>query len=132
MKKLALITALALSAVAAQAEYQSMIFRTADGAEESVGLEGLKMSFADGNMMVSNNSQNLTLPLASLSSMEFSLIATGISSALAESGEVTVYSIDGICRGSFANIPAVKASLPAGTYIVAQSNGKTRKITFTK
>lgn len=133
MKKLALISMLALCASMAHADYQSMVFRMSDGTEQTVSLDGITLSFADGNLVVKNNATNLSLPLTSLTSMEFSTVTTGVEALPAEiAGAVAVYSLDGVSLGEFENLAVAESNLGKGTYVFAFKNGQTLKITLTK
>lgn len=133
MKKIVLISVLALCASMAHADYQSMVFRMSDGTEQTVSLDGITMTFADGNLVVKNSSTNLSLPLTSLASMEFSTLTTGLEVLPADvNSSVSVYSLDGVALGEFENLAAAESNLGKGTYVFAFKNGQTLKITLTK
>ena len=120
-----------LPLLAAHAEsYPYLTFQKADGSLQSVGVEALEMTFQDGKLVYSNSTGTGTLKLADLAAMYFSSTdATAITSPTADSGDgkVEVFSLQGVSYGTFANLQAMKESVPTGTYIV-KTNGKTQKI----
>lgn len=120
-----------LPLLAAHAEsYPYLTFQKADGSLQSIGVEALEMTFQDGKLVYSNSTGTGTLKLADLAAMYFSSTdATAITSPTADSGDgkVEVFSLQGVSYGTFANLQAMKESVPTGTYIV-KTNGKTQKI----
>lgn len=133
MNKFYLVGIMLSASLGAGADSASMQFRTADGATHYIAIEDLNITFVDGQMMASAGESSLTLPLASLVSMEFSDVDAGVDEVFgATAAEVTVYSIDGICRGRFASAEASVAALESGVYVVKCDNGETSKIVIRK
>lgn len=138
MKKFAITLAVfvaGLATNAAFADYQTMEFRSVDGGVTNVALDNLKMSFSDGNLIVTNGAQQFSFPVSSLSSMEFSTAmagTVGIADQTVSDSSITVYSIDGICYGEFGCPRCAEKALPSGTYILISKDGKTKKIAFSK
>ena len=131
MKKVMFLIVACLPLLAAHAEsYPYLTFQKADGSLQSIGVEALEMTFQDGKLVYSNSTGTGTLTLADLAAMYFSSTdATAITSPAADSGDgkVEVFSLQGVSYGTFANLQAMKESVPTGTYIV-KTNGKTQKI----
>ena len=131
MKKVMFLIVACLPLLAAHAEsYPYLTFQKADGSLQSVGVEALEMTFQDGKLVYSNSTGTGTLKLADLAAMYFSSTdATAITSPTADSGDgkVEVFSLQGVSYGTFANLQAMKESVPTGMYIV-KTNGKTQKI----
>ena len=131
MKKVMFLIVACLPLLAAHAEsYPYLTFQKADGSLQSIGVEALEMTFQDGKLVYSNSTGTGTLKLADLAAMYFSSTdATAITSPTADSGDgkVEVFSLQGVSYGTFANLQAMKESVPTGMYIV-KTNGKTQKI----
>lgn len=130
LKKTAFLSvALVASAmpVAAQ-QYEYMQFTLANGETQNFKAEGLKLTFSGGNAVVESADGDATFALSSLASMAF----TGGSSAVGGvmdgdgDGEVTVFTPQGCCIGTFKNAEEAVNGLPRGIYLVRQ-NGKTVK-----
>lgn len=133
MKKLLLASAIAVMSFAAHADGSLMVFRTIDGATHSIAAADLDITFADGNMTAANSIQTLTLPLASLATMEFSNLSTVISDlSAAPEGKVSVTSVGGAACGSFPSVRQAASSLAEGIYIVKYEKGETIKIIVRK
>lgn len=131
-KKVMFLIVACLPLMTAHAEsYPYLTFQKADGSLLSVGVESLEMTFQDGNLVYTNSAGTGTLTLADLSAMYFSSTdaTTAITSLTADSsdGKVEVFSLQGVSYGTFANLQAMKESVPTGMYIV-KTNGKTQKI----
>ena len=131
MKKVMFLIVACLPLLAAHAEsYPYLTFQKADGSLQSIGVEALEMTFQDGKLVYTNSTGTGTLTLADLAAMYFSSTdATAITSPTADSGDgkVEVFSLQGVSYGTFANLQAMKESVPTGMYIV-KTNGKTQKI----
>lgn len=133
MKRFLLMGVFCIAAMAAMAESPAVVFTTTDGAKHSVSIQGLDITFANGNMIVKNNETTLTLPLAEMATMEFDGIATVIAEkSIAIDSTVSVSSLDGKFAGKFDNMREVAASLPAGIYVVKTTTGETVKIMLSK
>lgn len=132
---LALVAAFAWSASAQS--YNYLTFQQTDGAVRSLSLDGLKLTFAEGNLVATNGTTQTTFPLSALQKMFFSSEAVGIHSASADSpvgvrieggtlhvdapsdSEIAIYGIDG------RRVPST--GLGQGVYVV-KVNGKTYKV----
>lgn len=90
-KGLLLAAALATGITAQATDYGYLTFRLSDGTETSFVARGLKMTFADGQLVVTQGTQTATIKLAILSSMYFSTTgSTGIEAISRPDGGVTV------------------------------------------
>lgn len=119
--------------------YDYLTLRTLNGDETSLGIDNLRITFADGKLNADNGRESASVPLADMSCMFFSLQPTGIGSQAgltdaslqvrivggrlitnAPAGSsIRVYGVDGRQVST--------ARLAAGTYIV-NINGRTFKL----
>ena len=128
MKKTILMTLLCIfsSLTMRAADYQYLVFTQTDGTTQAVAATNLSISFADGNLIATSGNETLaTLPLATLSAMEFSNDGTtgieGISAdQLATDSATVIYDLNG------RRMPQGE-QLPKGVYILKNSN-KTIKV----
>ena len=110
------------------ADYTYLVFTLSDGTTKAVTATNLSITFADGNLVATNGTETLaTLPLASLTQMEFSNDGTtGIESISADQlvtdSQTTIYDLNG------RQMPQ-GAQLPKGVYIL-KNNNKTLKVTI--
>lgn len=110
------------------ADYQYLVFTLSDGTTQAIAASNLNIAFSDGNLVASSNNETLaTLPLASLTQMEFSNDGTtGISqitaNQLTTDADTVIYDLNG------RQMPS-GAALPKGVYIVKNQN-KTLKVTI--
>lgn len=90
-------SALMLGAGATMADGTDYLtLRQADGTEISVPSAGLKITFADGQLVAQSAGQaDLTLPVAALQAMFFSATPTSIATPLKATDITEIYSIDG-------------------------------------
>ena len=74
MKKLMLFTCLCFLSIGAQAaDFEYLVFTLSDGTKKAVTASNLTIQFSEGNLLASSGNELLaTLPLATLSEMEFS------------------------------------------------------------
>lgn len=120
MKRIVLMLALAATAALTISadNYNYLIVQKQDGTEQSFTALGLTITFANGNMMATQNGETTTLALSELNKMFFSQEPTGIkevSTGMAEpTGSEVVYDLQG-------RKMTVNGNLPKGIYIV---NGK--------
>lgn len=134
MKALVSLLMLAASACTMQAQsYDFLTLKKAGGSETSLGIDHLKITFADGQLIASNGTQSFSAPISEMQSMFFAAEATGIAQATAtDASQVSivngtlratqpaqVYSLDG------RQMPT--AGLQPGTYLV-KAGGKTFKV----
>lgn len=114
--------------------YPYLTFVTADGGQQSVGVESLTMTIADGKLIVNNGSESQEFALSSLVSMSFtSTSATAIEGITVNGGDtlgngpIKVYTPTGTALGTYGSVSLFISNAPKGVYIV-KSNGKTQKI----
>lgn len=130
MKKTIILAMLCiLSSLSMRAgDYQYLVFTLSDGTTQAVTASDLSISFTGDNLVVSTTTETLaTLPLASLTQMEFSNDGTtGISQITANQittdADTVIYDLNG------RQMPS-GAALPKGVYIVKNQN-KTLKVTI--
>lgn len=120
-----------ITALAANAEFNRLVFRTLEGDEQSVGLSDLNISFTNGEMVAISEGESVKISLASLKSMEFCNNHAGIINIFADKefeGKVLVYNADGQFYGFYESVKSACAKLPSGIYIFKAENGLTSKI----
>lgn len=134
MKKWFFLCAVLLAAcgsVKAQT-YGYLTFRSTDGTETSLASEGLKITFADGNLVAVNSANaSFTASLSKLSWLQFSQTeaeTTAIGSVEAATAGVAsepaaIYTAGGQRLGTRST-----GALPAGVYIVKHRDGRTSKL----
>ena len=131
MRKLLLLSLLAIGTSQMKADdYLYLTFTNTDGAEQSVSIDGLKVSFADGNIVAEATEETLTLPLADVAKMYFSDTKseqTGIKEAVSKGEGISVYTTSGMFIGIFANAAQAHKQLEHGLYVI-RNNGKTYKM----
>ena len=71
------------AAVGAAQNADYLTFRTADGTEQSLAIDGLKITFAEGKLVARNAVETITYDLATLSSMFFSAQPTALEALVA-------------------------------------------------
>ncbi len=149
MKKIlfgALFAGFSLAATAQNNDY--LTFRTADGAESSLAIDGLKITFKDGVLVAANGAKTLNLPLDGMDMMFFAAQPTGLQTAAtadfsasirggvlsvtAPAGTaVQLYAADGRLLGTYTKSHAYSETLirhlAAGVYVV-KADGKSLKI----
>lgn len=117
-------------ALAAYADdgYAYLTFTNHDQVEQSFLSDGLTITFADGKALVSQNGQEVSLPLAELEKMYFSAVPAGVTEMESDAhAPLTVVNLAGQRVGTFQNREAMTNSLKKGLYIV-KTTGKTYKI----
>lgn len=129
MKKTILLTLLSILTMGMRAaDYQYLVFTMNDGTTQAVTASNIAISISGDNLVVSTTTETLaTLPLASLTQMEFSNDGTtGISqitaNQLTTDADTVIYDLNG------RQMPT-GAALPKGVYIVKKAN-KTIKVTI--
>ena len=128
-KKTILLTLLSILTMGMRAaDYQYLVFTMNDGTTQAVTASNIAISISGDNLVVSTTTETLaTLPLASLTQMEFSNDGTtGISqitaNQLTTDADTVIYDLNG------RQMPT-GAALPKGVYIVKNQN-KTLKVTI--
>lgn len=94
---------LALGLTASAQSY--LTFRQTDGSEKSLSTSGLKLTFADGNLVATNGSETATFALSSMAKMYFSNNSTAINQA--STAEVSAAIVNG----------TLQVNAPAGTSV---------------
>lgn len=129
MKKSLILTLLSILTMGMRAaDYQFLVFTMNDGTTQAVTASNIAISISGDNLVVSTTTETLaTLPLASLTQMEFSNDGTtGISqitaNQLTTDADTVIYDLNG------RQMPS-GAALPKGVYIVKNQN-KTLKVTI--
>lgn len=129
MKKSLILTLLSILTMGMRAaDYQYLVFTMNDGTTQAVTASNIAISISGDNLVVSTTTETLaTLPLASLTQMEFSNDGTtGISqitaNQLTTDEDTVIYDLNG------RQMPS-GAALPKGVYIVKNQN-KTLKVTI--
>lgn len=110
--------------------FGTLVFKSVSGESYNVETQGLEIYFKDGNVTFNNDA--LTIPVASLVSMEFSDNPGNISGvqviSSASTGSVVTFSIDGVKTGEFSSLSDAYRNLKPGLYVVRHSDGSTSKI----
>lgn len=120
------MTSVLMSLAYADEGFETLVFKSATGESYCVDTRGLEMYFKDGKLTFSNT--ELTIPVASLVSMEFS-DNSGVGETLSDSdGTIEVFTVDGIRKGEFSSLQDANGALKKGLYIVRLRDGKTFKI----
>ena len=110
--------------------YSYLAFQTADGSTRNIGVESLEMTFSDGKLIASNGTESLEISVADLTRMLFSSEATAIKDiSLDADSPVKVYTVEGVCVGSYDNMAGASANMGKGVYIV-KGEKTTHKITI--
>lgn len=109
---------------AARADYSYLTFVTTDGTETSFAASGLKITFSDGQAVVTTAEGTTTFTLVDLSEMYFSDVissVTGVNTA-ADAEIESVYDMSGRLVASGLE------GLGRGVYIVKYKGGETAKM----
>ena len=110
--------------------YPYLVLTANDGTQTVLPVDGLRLTFANGEVVATTNDGQLTFDLSTLYSMSFSetKAETGILHNVDVLQPVEVFTLSGVLRGFFDSLSEAKSALPHGIYIVKQE-GKTLKIT---
>ena len=126
---MALSTSLAMAG-----SYNSLKFTSNSGETYTVAASNLEI-LVDSEKLTFNNT-DLTIPLSSLVSMEFTDDGDNpaeIDTIISGGNEViTVYNISGTLVGSFDSYAEALASLSQGVYVIKDANGNSLKISVGK
>lgn len=124
-----LFTCLCFLSIGAQAaDFEYLVFTLSDGTKKAVTASNLTIQFSEGNLLASSGNELLaTLPLATLSEMEFSNdntsgINTLSANTLITDSNTVIYDMNG------RQMPSM-AQLPKGVYIL-KNNNKTIKVSI--
>lgn len=129
MKQLYLTFALLSATLTANAGgYNYLTFENTDGRQVSLTADGLKMTFADGNLVAKSTEGTMTFPVADLAKMFFAE-TSGVKDVKAEEATgVAVYNLSGIKLGDFRDAASAQNALQKGIYVVKKGNS-TYKVT---
>ena len=129
MRRLLLTMALMATAfgVAKADDYGFLTFEDSNGAGQSVVAVGTRITFADGNIIATNGTSIVSMPLSKLARVYFSDTSTGVEGVIADRGEAEVTTASGVSVGHFSTTGQMRAALAKGVYIVRQ-NGNAFKI----
>lgn len=105
LRLLGLGLGLAFGLTASAQSYSYLTFRQANGSEKSISTSGLKLTFADGNLVATNGTETVTYALSDMAKMYFSTTTTAISQA--ETGNVSAAIVNG----------TLQVNAPAGTRV---------------
>lgn len=126
MKKVLLVLLMMTGMLTAHADsYTYLTFEKSDGTQTSVALSSLSITISGTTLTAGDQS----FALADLTKMYFTTAdVTAIDEVKAAvSGEVEVFSMNGVAMGKFTTMQEAMSSLRTGVYIV-KSNGKTVKV----
>ena len=114
--------------------YTTLKFTSDSGETYTVTTNNLEILVNEANLTFSNT--DLTIPLASLVSMEFTdyddspaSVDTFDSNPV---GAVTVYNLNGMLIGSFESFSEALGSLGQGVFVITDANGNSLKISVVK
>lgn len=124
---LTLLSALLLTLSVSAQTYSYLTVKTSDGTEKSLSLDGLRLTFSNGSLQAVNTAEAASFSLSDLSSMYFSVNATGIQ---AVTSDVAASSILGgrltvdAPAGTVVKVYNVSGQL-VGTYVKSASGAET-------
>ncbi|MGN1245329.1 MAG: hypothetical protein ACI4UN_01720 [Muribaculaceae bacterium] len=109
-------------------DYPYMAFQGIDGTKQTVAVESLEITFANGKLMAHSAADEVSLELSQLDKMYFTTEQAGVAGTFAPvSGTTTVYSMQGVNLGTFASLSDAVNSLQRGLYVV-KTDGRTQKM----
>lgn len=131
MKKTIILTLLCITSILSMraADYQYLVFMLNDGSTQAITATDLTFTFTGDNLVAASGNETLaTIPLATLTSMEFSTDdITAINNVDADG--TAVFDVNSIITDSNTAIYDMQgrmmpqgSTLPKGTYIVKNSN----------
>ncbi len=122
-----LIIALAGVVTAKAYDYPYLTFQSIDGTEQSVSVESLTITYADGKLVLVGEGVNQELHVAQLNRMFFSTESSSIQSLTVDNNPVEVYNLLGVYIGDYTSIQHALSSLCRGVYVMKIA-GETYKI----
>lgn len=130
MRKILILIITVAMPIVLSAEYQSMTFKTASGAEHAVNAKNLEMTVSGENLEIKTETATLSLALSDLVSMQFTGNATSADNSIVSDEDYTVkiYSLSGAACGEFDSLQAAMNGLDKGVYVAKQKDGLTVKI----
>lgn len=129
MKKTIILAVGCLLTLAAHADttYGYLTFTQNSLVEQSFATTDLTITFADGQAVVTQGTQQTVLPLKDLQKMYFSAVPAGVDEVNADAdSQLTVLTLAGQAVGTFKDATAMKNRLKKGLYIV-KTTGRTFK-----
>lgn len=132
MKKIVITLLTLVSTTAILADdyaYGYLAFVDSNGTEQTITTDGLKITFADGQLVAVSEREGLTLSLADLAKMYFTTTPTGIADVSTDEPSVPVkaYSAAGVYVGTYATLREATGSLRSGVYVI-KTGEKTFKL----
>jgi len=130
MRKLFLLWMLLTGLSASAYDYPYLAFKTTDGTVQTVSVESLKLTIADGVLTATNGDGSKTFTISDLSKMYFSADesgVTGIKQVTTSATEVKVYSLSGMQMGSYRSVAEARTALKSGLYVIVEE-GKSYKM----
>ena len=107
LKPCVFVCALLCSAMASAQTYSYLTLRKASGEEQSLAIEGLKITFSDGNLVAANREKTTIVPLSEMGRLYFSATPTSIASASRELESPSARIVNG----------RLQVEAPAGTLV---------------
>ncbi len=120
LKSLFLGFVLATTPIVAMAgEYDSLIFEFTDGSTVKLPAENLQLSVGKSALEATSSQTSASIPLAKLSKFYFGQDATSLPITVIDAVEaIEVYTIAGVSVGHYESVEALRASVPAGVYVL--------------
>lgn len=113
---------------AATFDFSYLTFQNTDGTKLSVPVDGLEITYNDGQLTFVVDGKTTSLEVSDLNKMFFTNEPAGINGILAnEDGQVDIYTLTGIAMGHYTTIDEARSVLPRGIY-VAKSKNQNSKI----
>lgn len=135
MKKVLLTTTMALAGAAAlhaaDYDYPYLTLQTADGTKQSVAVGSLTLTFANGQLVATNDEGSYNFSLVDLTKMYFTENTSAIVTmheTLPTESTVEVYAIGGRLVGRYSSESEARQRLDKGIYIF-KCNNRTYKTT---
>lgn len=111
-------------------DFPWLTFTMNDHTEISVASDNLAMNYMDNNLVLKSATVDQSIPVAQISSMEFTSSPSGIKDMLAGDGKSSVfYNLSGVKVGKFTSLKEARESLPSGVYIL-RNEKTTHKVIF--
>ena len=130
MRKLFLLWMLLTGLSASAYDYPYLAFQTSDGKVQTVSVESLTLTIADGVLKATNGAGSKTFTISDLSKMYFSTDqsgTTGIKQVATSEKTVKVYSLSGMQLGSYQSVAEAHTALKSGLYVIVE-DGKSYKM----
>lgn len=131
MKQLLTLILITISVMAMKADFSNVVFTSASGDQHFIAVAGLEITFADEMLIATNANATISLPLAQVTSMEFTnnnSNSMDSTTADAANDPVTVFTLDGISHGQYHSANEAVNVLPTGIYIIKYNDGSSIKI----